>query len=105
MVGDGLAKVLAGNARDRRFTRGVDRQQRQAVRLIEGGDEIVETFVGAAVAMRLEDHVHASTTQARGGDGGAHLGWMVAVVLDHTDAERIAMHGEAAAYALAARQG
>lgn len=105
MISDGLPKVLAGDTGDRCFACGVNRQQRQTVRLVKGGDEVAETFAGAAVTMRLEDHVHATATQARSGNGRAHFGRMMTVVLDYTDAERTTMHGETPANTFAAGEG
>ena len=84
--------------------RGVDRQQGQGVHLIERAHEAVEAVGGASEAVRFEHDVDAAGAQARGGDGGAHLRRVVAVVLDHAHAAGRAMDGEAATHALAARE-
>ncbi len=62
--------------------------------------------LGAAVAVGLEGHHHAVEVEAGGrGEGGGHLGGMVAVVVHHGYAGDVAHVGEAAPHAAELGEG
>src|SRR2546427_7925989 len=97
---DALGEVGGGDAGDRRLAGGVDVHHDQHVRLVEGGPELLEQVRGARVAVRLERrHDPAVEPCLGGGQGGADLDGMVAVVVDDGDAIDRAPYLEAALHA------
>ena len=69
----------------------------QHVGLVEGLAEVVPQRLGAREAVRLEEHDRAPLARAAAErlEGHADLGRVVAVVVDHQDALRLAAHLEA----------
>ena len=94
---EALGKALAGDAVDGSFAGGIDIEHRDGVGGGEGRSELIEEQLRAGIAVRLEDDMNAAKTAlASGGEGGADLGGMVAVVVDNGDAVHAALELKAA---------
>ena len=79
---------LRRDAGDRLLGGGVDVGQQEHVGLVEGLAEVVPEGLRARVAVRLEEHHRAPLARAAAQrlEGGADLGRVVAVVVDHQHA-------------------
>src|SRR5437016_3191078 len=83
---NGAGQGFAGYARNGRFVGGVDIEQYEDIRLIEGAAEFVPKVLGAGVAMRLKEHEQAiELAAACRFERGADLGRVMTVVIDHSD--------------------
>src|SRR5712672_2048477 len=81
---DGIGQRFAGYARDGRLAGSVDVGDNQNVGLVERAREFVPEMLRARVAVRLEKHQETiELADARGFQGGADLGRVMAVVVDH----------------------
>src|SRR6266853_6578977 len=97
---NGTRKRFAGHSRDWRFASRVDVEQHENVRLIKSAAEFVPKVPGAGVAMRLKQHQQPIELAAAGGfEGGADLGRVMAVVIDHGDVIDDALDVKTAAHA------
>src|SRR5258708_1221609 len=97
---NGARKRLARHSCDWRFTGCVYIEQRENVRLIKSTAEIVPKVLGAGVAMRLKQHQQPIELAAAGGfEGGADLGRVMAVVIDHGDVIHHTLDVKTAAHA------
>jgi len=84
---------------DRLLAGCIDIGQHQHVGIVECGDELVEQFMGPAVAVGLESGYDPPLRPplAGGGKGGPDFGRMVAVVVNDHDPFRFPLDGEASA--------
>ena len=96
---------VAVDALDRRLAGGVNVGDQDSVGIDEAGRELVLNVAQPRVAMRLHDGDHlAAACGARGAQDGGDLHRMVAVIVDHRDAVRLAGLGEAALHAAEAAE-
>ena len=87
---DGLGKLFAGDAFDRRFARRINFGDHQNIRLIERAAEIVPKRLRARVAVRLKKNQQPLVAAAaRRFERGADFGRMMAVIVDQRDAANI----------------
>ena len=88
-----------GHARHRRLARRVDVEHVDPVGAGEAAAELAVQQRRARVAVRLEQHQHPPAEGARRGQRRRHLGGVVAVVVHHPHAARLAARLEAPAHA------
>jgi len=97
---DAGGEALGGDALDGLFAGSVDGQDSEGVCVPEGGGKLGHEVGGAGVTVGLEEDVDALVTAlAGGGEGGANLGGVVAVIVNDGDAGGFALALEAAVHA------
>ena len=102
-----LGQNLSGSySFDWRFTRGINVENEQTVGIVERMHKLVHERLRAGVTMRLEDDVNfAETALPRRREGGANLGRMMPVVVDHADSVNRASQLEATIHAAKVLKG
>src|SRR5947209_9395688 len=96
---NGRSYALAANAFDGRFAGGIDVEHQNSVGVGEGGAEFFQEVAGAGVTVRLEDHVNPVEAALAGSrEGGANLGGMVSVIINHADVGHAALELKPAVY-------
>ena len=86
---DAAGQVFCGYAGDGLLAGGVDGQHDDGIGIAECATELVHEIESAGIPVGLEDDVDSAVAAlAGGGEGGANLGGMVAVVVDDGDAAR-----------------
>src|SRR5687768_8895905 len=89
MRADAAREVLGSDAGDGWLSRTVDVHEKQHVRLVEGGQELLAQMHGACVPVRLEHGDDPAIEPGLGGGKGrADLGGVMAVVVHHGDTPR-----------------
>src|SRR5580700_4308828 len=78
-----LGQGLSRDSLDRRFTRGVNVENEQSVRIVECMHEFIHERLRASITMRLEYDVNlAKTALPRGRQGCPNLGRMMPVIVN-----------------------
>src|SRR5215471_3251477 len=99
-IANGIRQRFAGHARNRAFTRGINIEQHQHVRLIERGHKLVPQMLRPRVAVRLKEHQQTiELAPARSLERSFDLGGMMAVIVHDRNSMFFALNIETTAYA------
>src|SRR5271165_1342120 len=100
-----FGEQFCGDAGDRAFTGGIDVQHGHRISIVKRGGKVIEEQLRSRITVGLEDNVNApKAALARGGQSGAYLRGMVAVVVDHGDAIHPAFELKATVHSVEVRQ-
>ena len=103
--GDATGESFRRDAFDWLLACRINVEQTNRVGIGEGGCELIHQIASTGKAVRLEDNMHApESALASRGQSRADFRWMMAVIVNHADARRLAFELKAPVHAAKAIQ-